>query len=107
MKKVSIIMASFLGNYHGAAKDRVAKFHRAVKSFIDQSYSNKELIIVSDGCPLTIEECRLNYKYQDNIVLVSIEKQPLFSGNVREQGILNATGDIIAYLDSDDIIGEG
>ena len=46
MLKVSVVMASFLGEYSGAAKNRDKKFLRAVKSFKNQTYDNKELIIV-------------------------------------------------------------
>ena len=51
--KFSVIMASYLGNYPGCANNREAKFIRSVKSFLNQSYDNKELIIVSDGCEIT------------------------------------------------------
>ena len=53
MKKVSVIMASFLGSYPGRSSNPEDKFIRAVKSFITQTYENKELIIVSDGCQMT------------------------------------------------------
>jgi len=53
--KVTVIMASYLQDYSGSAKNREKKFIRAVKSFKNQTYENKELIIVSDGCIKTIE----------------------------------------------------
>jgi glycosyltransferase involved in cell wall biosynthesis len=55
MKKASVIMASFLGDYPNAASNRDKKLIRAVNSFINQSYENKELVIVSDGCTKTYE----------------------------------------------------
>lgn len=102
--KISVIMPSYLGEYPGCASDRVLKFHRAVQSFINQDYQDKELIIVSDGCPLTISES-LTYYAHTNIFVYSSEKQPMFSGNVRDLGLKKSTGDIVCYLDTDDYFG--
>lgn len=102
--KISVVMPVYLGKYEGCATDRVNKFKSAVMSFIHQSYNNKELIIVSDGCEETTKIVKELFVY-DNIFLVSIPKQPLFSGNVRAEGVNNSNGDIICYLDSDDMIG--
>ena len=100
-------MPCFLGDYPGAASNREFKLTRAVNSFLSNKYENKILIIVSDGCP------RTNWIYQKqmsghkSIYLVKLEKQPLFSGNVRQAGINRAKElktDVICYLDSDDIM---
>ena len=48
--KISVIMPSFLSQYDGCAKNREQKFIRAVDSFIAQTYNDKELVIVADGC---------------------------------------------------------
>lgn len=103
--KVSVIMASYLLNYPGAASERDKKFVRAVNSFKKQTYQNKELIIVSDGCPLTIEIYNRFFKNDSNIKLISIPKQPLYSGEMRNVALKVADGDIISYLDSDDVLG--
>lgn len=102
--KISVIMPVFLGHYEGAATDRENKFKRAVISFVKQSYPHKELIIVSDGCNIAkkIYESCLVY---DNVKYYQLKKQPLFSGNLRHYGVKKATGDIITYLDSDDMLG--
>jgi len=106
--KISVIMASYLEEYtdgkHVSATNREYKFERAVDSFLNQSYKNSELIIVSDGCEKTNKIYNEKYSSYDNIKLVSLDKQPLFSGNVRQSGINVATGDVISYLDSDDIL---
>lgn len=103
--KVSVIMASYLLNYPGCATERDKKFVRAVNSFKKQTYQNKELIIVSDGCPLTVELYNKFFSNDINIKLIKIPKQPLYSGAMRNVAIDNADGDIISYLDSDDILG--
>ena len=102
--KVSVIMPSFLGDYPNAASNRAYKFIRAVQSFSWQTYRNCELVIVADGCTITRDI------YYDTIVKSKIpgikytwlDKQPLFSGRVRNTGILIADGEIICYLDTDD-----
>ncbi len=106
MLKVSVVMASFLGEYPGAAKNREKKFIRAVKSFKNQTYQNKELIIVSDGCEKTVELYEQNFKDDENIRLILLPKQVLYSGEMRNVALRDADGDIISYLDSDDVIGK-
>jgi len=103
--KVSVIMASYLLPYGGSATNRDKKFIRAVNSFKKQTYQNKELIIVSDGCPLTIELYNQNYKNDSNIKLIQLQKQTLYSGEMRNAALRIADGDIISYLDSDDLLG--
>ena len=103
--KVTVIMASYLQQYPGCASNRDKKFLRAVNSFKKQTYQNKELIIVSDGCSLTIELYNKYFSNEKNIKLIQISKQPLYSGNMRNVALKIADGDIITYLDSDDILG--
>lgn len=102
---ISVIMASHLGNYEGSANNREQKFRRAVDSFLKQTHKEKELIIVSDGCEKTNHIYQSLYSEEKNIKLIEIEKQPLFSGNVRQAGLEKATGKIICYLDADDFFG--
>lgn len=106
MKKISVIMPVYLGDYPNAATLREYKFARAINSFLQQTYENKELIIISDGCDIAEEIYNVNYSKHDNIVFEKIEKQPTFSGAVRNKGLELATGNYICYLDSDDFIAE-
>jgi glycosyltransferase involved in cell wall biosynthesis len=105
-KKISVIMASYLGNYPNRATNPEKKFLRAVKSFLTQSYQNKELVIVADGCLKTKELYEKNLTKFDNIKIVCIPKAPLYGGENRNAGLRVATGDIISYLDADDVIGK-
>jgi glycosyltransferase involved in cell wall biosynthesis len=104
--KVSVIMASFLHQYPGSTSNPEKKFIRAVNSFISQTYENKELIIVSDGCDITIKLYIEYFSNNSDIKLVTIPKQPLYGSETRDAGLRIATGDIICYLDSDDVIGK-
>lgn len=106
MRKVSVIMASYLGQYPGRASNPEDKFIRAVKSFITQTYENKELIIVSDGCELTTFLYENMFKKFNNIKCVSIPKQPIYSGECRNAGLRIAEGEIVVYLDNDDLLGK-
>ena len=105
--KISVILPAYLGTYDGCRPDREADFLKAVRSFMKQTHKDKELIIVSDGCERTNElfwhNSRTNYGWGEHrIALKKIDKQPLFSGAVRQAGLDVATGDIVCYLDSDD-----
>lgn len=102
--KISVIMASFLGVPNREKLD--LKFKRAVNSFLKQNYEDKELIIVSDGCERTINIYQNDFSQYSNIKLIPIPKQVLYSGLMRNIAFESADGDIITYLDSDDVIGK-
>ena len=104
---ISVIMPSYLGHYKGAATNRKAKFHRAVDSFLQQSYSKKELIVVSDGCEITVKLLTEHYGHHLGKLIKSykIEKQKFLAGAVRQFGITKSSGEIVSYLDTDDLLG--
>ena len=108
MKKISVIMPSFLGDYPNCATERPYKFIRAVDSFLAQTYKDKELVVIADGCPDTKAIVLSKYRKEvanGLIVLVEYERQSRkenFVGYVRQKGIEKATGQIICNLDTDD-----
>ena len=106
MKKVSVIMASYLGPYPGRTTNPEQKFVRAVKSFLSQTYENKELVICADGCDVTESLYNEHFAAYDNIKFIKIPKQPVYGGEVRNSAINIATGEIISYLDNDDVLGK-
>lgn len=99
-------MPSYLHFYPDGATDREAKFIRAVQSFLDQTYWDKELVIVSDGCDVTERILNSHFANCDQIVLIKVAKHPHFSGAIRQIGLDHANGEIIAYLDTDDKLGQ-
>lgn len=103
---ISVIMASHLSDRIPGASNKPKKFIRAVKSFINQTHPDKELIIVADGCEITTKLYEENFKEYENIKLLYIPKQPLYSSNMRNIGLKIAQGEIICYLDADDVIGK-
>lgn len=98
---ISVVMASYLGEYKRAAKDREKKIRRAVESVFSQSIP-VELVVVSDGCQKTVEILTKNYEGLFSGYFVN--KQLLWSGIPRNTGIEKAKYDIICYLDIDDIL---
>jgi len=105
MPKFSIVVASYLKPYPGAATYRPEKFIRAMDSVLNQTLQDWELVIVADGCTLTTDLYKQYYIQHNNINLVELPKQKLWSGNVRNAGIDAATGEYITYLDTDDKLG--
>ena len=103
--KVSVIMASYLGAIQGRERPNMdKKLVRAVKSFLNQSHPDKELVIVSDGCQATNDIIESNFGGNPEIKLLKSQKLEPYSGGIRQQGLSVATGDIICYLDNDDVI---
>lgn len=92
-KLVSIIMPAYNSERYVA---------ESIDSVLAQTYTNWELIIIDDGSidntrrivsQYTEKDARIKYIYQTN------QKQ----GKARNTGISNSKGDLIAFLDSDDL----
>lgn len=100
--KFSIVIASLLLPYTGAAHDRERKLARAVASAQRQTYTDFEIIVVADGCHKTMEIV----EDAVNVRSFLIPQGKLFGGGPRNKGIEEAQGDYIVYLDIDDFYGE-
>lgn len=101
--KISVILPTYLGEYKNAASNREVKLRRAITSALLQSHINFELIIVCDGCQRSYD---IASEFKDErIKLIKIEKQPIWSGVVRNTGLDAATGVLCCYLDNDDVFG--
>lgn len=102
--KVSVIMASFC---YLERPNMQKKLIRAVNSFLKQSYTGeKELIIVGDGCQITKDTYEQNWLTNPEVKYFGSPKLPMFSGGIRDIGLKIATGEIIIYLDNDDVYGK-
>lgn len=77
---------------------------RALKSVITQDYEDKiEIIIVNDGSrdnSVEVVEKFISFHQNKRIVLISQENGGV--SKARNTGLKNASGDFIAFLDSDD-----
>ncbi|KKS77424.1 MAG: hypothetical protein UV51_C0007G0022 [Candidatus Woesebacteria bacterium GW2011_GWC1_42_9] len=97
-------MPVYLGDYPNCATDREAKFMEAVASFHRNTYGRKQLVIVSDGCEKTNAIFKKRFRNKTNMKLVELLKHELFDGKVPQAGCDAATGEILCFLDSDDIL---
>lgn len=96
---ISVVMASYLGDYKGAAKDRDKKIVRAIQSILDQTVKT-EPVVIADGCHKTTEIIKKQFFGKVNGYYIA--KQPKWYGAPRNTGIKVAQNDVICYLDVDD-----
>lgn len=80
--------------------NRVHLISRAIRSVLDQSYQDFEIIVVDDDSTDNIEEVVKSFK-DKRIKFVKHEKNK-GGGAARNTGIRVAQGELIAFLDSDD-----
>ncbi|MDH7911516.1 glycosyltransferase family 2 protein [Winogradskyella sp. SYSU M77433] len=92
--KVSIIIPLY---------NSVSFFEETIKSIIDQSYKNWEIIIVDDGSEDGSYELAKEYA-SDNIRVVKNRGKGACAA--RNYGLDLAVGDYIQFLDADDLISE-
>ncbi|OUP56312.1 hypothetical protein B5F14_09775 [Faecalitalea cylindroides] len=78
---------------------------RCIKSVINQSYKNIEIILIDDGstdhCPTICDE----YAQKDSRIIV-IHKQNGGLSSARNSGLSACSGDYVSFIDSDDYIDE-
>lgn len=74
-----------------------------LKSIINQSYKEIEIILINDGSTDSSEEICKRYKSKDNrIKLISTENRG--AASARNTGIENAVGKYFSFIDADDYI---
>lgn len=81
---------------------KVEKYlHRCVDSILNQTYKNLEVILIDDGSPDNCSAICDEYAAKDSRVRVFHQKNAGVSA-ARNAGLDAATGDYIAFVDSDD-----
>ena len=78
-------------------------FDRCVRSILDQSFADFELILVDDGSPDQCPEMCDKYAREDGRIIV-IHKENGGLSDARNAGIRSATGKFLFFVDSDDYI---
>ena len=76
---------------------------RCVKSIVDQTYKNLEIILVDDGSPDKCGKLCDKWKYRDSRIVV-IHKQNEGVSSARNDGLYIAKGDFVCLVDSDDFL---
>ncbi len=95
-KKISIVVPVYnVENY----------LERCIKSLINQSYQNLEIILVDDGSTDSSGLICKKWAEQDQRI-VFVKKQNGGLSDARNAGIKNATGSYLLFVDSDDFIKE-
>jgi glycosyltransferase involved in cell wall biosynthesis len=94
--KVSIIMPTW---------NRAFVISRAIDSVLKQSYTNFELIISDDGSTDNTEKVVYRYSLSDHRIKY-LKSEHAGVSRARNIGLERSTGQLIAYLDSDNVWSE-
>ncbi|WP_462252459.1 glycosyltransferase family 2 protein [Ekhidna sp.] len=82
--------------------NRVRLLDNTIQSVLDQTYKNCELIIIDDGSTDDTEKLVKSIKTDRNIKYYRLEHSGHIA-KVRNYGLKKCTGELIAFLDSDDL----
>ena len=82
-----------------------AYLDRCIKSVVNQTYKNLEILLIDDGSPDGCPAICDVWAQKDPRIKV-IHKQNQGLGMARNTGIENATGEYICFFDSDDYVAE-
>jgi glycosyltransferase involved in cell wall biosynthesis len=93
--KVSIIMPTY---------NRAGYIRETIESVRRQTYANWELIIVDDGSEDDTEEVVSQFK--DERIKFLKAGRVAINGRIKNIGLTQATGDLFAFIDSDDLWSE-
>ena len=78
---------------------------KSIKSILDQSYHNWELLVVDDGSTDKTEKIVLDYIKKDKRIKL-IKNSGKGVSSARNAGIDKSEGEYICFLDSDDLYSE-
>ncbi len=96
MNKVSVIIAT---------RNRPVWLTRAVKSALNQTYDNIEIVVVDENDPGSAgrEQTREAIRALDDPrILYLDDRRPTWVCTARNEGVSKCTGDIVCFLDDDD-----
>lgn len=79
--------------------------NRCIESLVNQTYSNLEIILVDDGSPDNSPKICDEWAKKDSRIKV-IHKDNTGAGASRNVGLLQAHGDFISFIDSDDYVSK-
>ena len=77
--------------------------NKCIESIVNQTYKNLEIILVDDGSPDNCPAICDSWAEKDSRIKV-IHKENGGLSDARNAGMVHATGEYIAFVDSDDYI---
>lgn len=94
---VSVIIPSF---------KRKKRLYRALKSVLNQTYSNLEIIIIDDNIESQYSKYiyKLLNKINDNRIIYYKNKNNIGPAKSKNKGLRKANGKLVAFLDDDDVL---
>src|SRR6476620_3957259 len=93
--KVSIVMPTY---------NRAALIDETIRSILAQTYENWELLIIDDGSEDETE--RVISQIKDQRIKLYKAGRIAINGKIKNIGLKKANGDLIAFIDSDDLWAE-
>lgn len=90
MSRVSVIIPVFNGEKH---------LHKAIESVLQQTYQDREIIIVDDGSIDSTAEIVATFKH----VVTYLYQTNSGAGNARNRGVQASRGKYVSFLDHDDV----
>ena len=81
-------------------KDRISELDRAIKSVLDQTHKNIEILVVDDSDQKCFEHIKMKYNTNRNISVIRGEGKG--DGGARLKGLRACNGQFVIFLDSDD-----
>lgn len=95
MKKISVIVPIYNAEKY---------LEKCIKSIVNQTYDNIELILVNDGSTDNSEKIINKYINSKETEVIYVKKKNGGLSDARNFGLKYATGDYYAFIDSDDYI---
>ena len=92
-KEISVIIPFF---------DETTLLKRALRSALNQTYKNIEIIVINDNPDKKNEILEIKKNFNNKPIKYIFNKKNIGAGLSRNKGILVAKGKFIAFLDSDD-----
>lgn len=75
----------------------------ALRSVLDQTYTNFEIVVVDDGSTDDTRSVVATFKADPRVRYIHQENRGGGAANARNTGVRNSRGDLIAFLDDDDV----
>ncbi len=93
MPKISCLMVT---------QNRLAWAQRSIQCFQQQTYANRELVIIDDGPDDALEQW-IDHLDDSRIIYIHLPDENRSLGELRNQAVEKSTGDYVAQWDDDDL----